>query len=351
MPDHTPVVRYSFLVVFVAVIGLNLWIFRYFLVTAATAGSVALILSPIYERLCAALGGRRSVSAALVISLTTLLILVPLFAYGAILGNQAVSLYEIVRPRLEPDQLDVLWNETLPSRYGWLEALKERVDFYSVETVAPALSQLAAGVNRVASQAVRGLASAVVYLILFLLILFFFLRDARALSTHLNKVLPFSKNERAQIFDRAARTVKGVLYSMVIVPIVQGLLAVLGFWLFGLPSAFFWGTMVVFAAVIPGVGAPLVWLPAALYLWLVGSSWQAFGLVLFGTLVIGIADNIIKPILLHETARIHPLLAFLAILGGLLTFGPVGFLVGPVILSLLLSIVAIYRTTLEVAPA
>ena len=348
MPDQPPAVRYSFFLVFVVVVALNVWIFRYFLVTAATATSVAILLSPSYERLCSALKGRRSLAAALFLTLTTVLILLPLFGYAAVLGEQAVSLYDLVRPQVEPDALTKLWNETLPARYGWFAALKEWLDVGNIEALAPALSQLASGLNRVARGAVTGLASAVIYLILFLLMLFFFLRDSRVLTSDIKAILPFSDEERAQIFDRAGRTVKGVLYSMVIVPIVQGLLAVLGFWMFGLPSPLFWGTIVVFAAVIPGVGAPFVWVPASIYLLVASSWWQALALALWGLLVVGVADNIIKPILLHETAQIHPLLAFLAIIGGLLTFGPVGFLIGPVIFSLLLSIVAIYRESIAV---
>ncbi|MGH9333068.1 MAG: AI-2E family transporter, partial [Vicinamibacteria bacterium] len=132
-----------------------------------------------------------------------------------------------------------------------------------------------------------------------------------------------------------------VLYSMVLVPVVQGLLAIVGFWIFGLPSPFFWGTVLIFAAVIPGIGSPLVWVPAAIYLLVASSWWQGVGLILYGTLIIGVADNIIKPILLHGTARMHTFTAFLSILGGLLTFGPPGILLGPVIFSILLSMVRI----------
>jgi predicted PurR-regulated permease PerM len=151
-------------------------------------------------------------------------------------------------------------------------------------------------------------------------------------------------NERAnEVFDRLTRTVKGVLYSMVVVPVSQGVLAMIGFSLFQLPAPVFWGTMLIFAAIIPGIGSPLVWVPAAVYLLLTAPLWQGIGLFAYGTLIISTSDNIIKPILLRETAQIHPLLAFFAILGGILSFGAVGFLVGPVILSLMLSVFRIYR--------
>jgi predicted PurR-regulated permease PerM len=202
---------------------------------------------------------------------------------------------------------------------------------------------LAAGANQGIQRALTGLTSALLYLILFLLTLFFILRDGESLATTLRAVAPVSNAQAEEIYDRLTRTVKAVLYAMVVVPLAQGLLAMIGFRLFGLPSPIFWGTMLIFAAVIPGIGSPLVWLPAAVYLLLTAPLWQGIGMLLYGTLVISTSDNVIKPMLLHETANIHPLLAFFSILGGILSFGLIGFLIGPVILSLVLSAIRIYR--------
>jgi predicted PurR-regulated permease PerM len=128
-----------------------------------------------------------------------------------------------------------------------------------------------------------------------------------------------------------------------VVPLAQGFLAAVGFWLFGVPSPVLWGVAVVFAAMVPILGSPLGWVPACVYLFLTGTRWQAFGMLAWGLLVISGIDNVLKPLLLRGTARLHPMPAFLSILGGVLAFGPAGVLVGPVILSLALSAVRIYR--------
>ncbi|MFQ5789802.1 MAG: AI-2E family transporter, partial [Acidobacteriota bacterium] len=270
---------------------------------------------------------------------------------------QAVGLFEWIRPQLESEALRQLWTETLPRRYPWIDSLKDWLRLTELdqtrlmEFVSPALRQLASGTNRLVQGAVAGLTTAALELILFLITLFFILRDGKALGAELRSVSPVSDERANEIYDRVARTVKGVLYSMVVVPVAQGLLAMIGFGLFGLPSPLFWGTMLIFAAVIPGLGSPLVWVPAAVYLLLTAPLWQGVGLLLYGTLVISTSDNIIKPILLRETARIHPLLAFLSILGGILSFGVVGFLIGPVILSLMLSAIRIYQMDVVRVPA
>jgi predicted PurR-regulated permease PerM len=340
--------RRSYLVFFLVALALNLWMARYFLVTLATAASISILLSSLYERLAARLKGRRSLAAGLATVLIAVVILVPIASYGIILVRQAIEVHDRVRLPLEPAALSDLWSRELPERFPWLRSLQEYFGATSVDgalaRVAPILSSLAAGVNHIVQSALAGVTTAFLYLILFLLAMFFFLRDGRRFAAGIVGLLPFSEPEREEMFQSVGRTVKGVLYAMVVVPVAQGLLAVLGFWLFGLPSPFFWGTMLIFGATIPGVGAPLIWVPAAIYVLFAVSVWKGIGLILYGTFVISLIDNFIKPLLLHGTAQIHTFLAFLSLVGGLLTFGPAGFLLGPVVLSLLQSMVKIRQS-------
>ncbi len=344
----TDTARRSYLVFFLVAVALNLWMVRYFLVTLATAASIAVLLSPLFERLSAGLNGRRSLAAGLATAVIAVLILVPIASYGIILVRQAIEVYERMRVPLEPGALSELWIRELPERFPWLRSLQEYFGATSLDgalaRIAPILTSLAAGVNHLVQSALASVTTAVLYLILFLLGMFFFLRDGKRFAAGMVGLLPFSEPEREEMFQSVGRTVKGVLYAMVVVPVAQGLLAVLGFWIFGVPSPFFWGTMLIFGATIPGVGAPLVWLPAALYVLFANSVWQGVGLILYGTFVISLIDNVIKPLLLHGTAQIHTFLAFLSLVGGLLTFGPAGFLLGPVVLSLLQSMVKIRQS-------
>lgn len=351
------VVFYSFLILLFFIFFLAFLVFRHFLVTVAVSASVAALLGPVYDRLTRALRGQRSLSAALMVALTTVVILVPLLTYAILLSNQAVDFYEWIRPQLEAAALRQLWTQDLPARYPWLLRVQEAFQLTDLDQarlmglISPALSQLASGANRIIQGAVAGVTSAVLYLILFLITLFFILRDGEALAGELKGISPVSAAQSQEIYERLTKTVKAVLYAMVVVPVAQGLLAMLGFKIFGLPSPLFWGTMLIFAAIIPGIGSPLVWIPATVYLFATAPLWQGIGMLLYGTFVISTSDNIIKPMLLHETAQIHPLLAFFSILGGLLSFGIIGFLVGPVILSLMLSAIRIYRMDILRAPS
>jgi predicted PurR-regulated permease PerM len=340
--------RRSYLVFFIAALALNLWMFRYFLVTLATAASIAILLSSLFERLSATLKGRRSLAAGVATVLIAVLVLVPIAAYAAVLTREAIVVYDRVRLPLEAGALSDLWARDLPERFPWLRTLQEYFGATSVEAalqrVTPVLSNLTAALNRLFQSTIVGITSVILYPILFLLAMFFLLRDGKRFAGEIAGLLPFSRPEQDEMFLSVGRTVKGVLYSMVLVPIAQGLLAVLGFWIFGLPSPFFWGTVLILSATIPGIGAPLVWVPAAVYVLFAVSTWKGIGLLLYGTLVISLVDNFIKPLLLHGTARIHTFLAFLSLVGGLLTFGPAGFLLGPVTFSILQSMVRIRQS-------
>ena len=208
---------------------------------------------------------------------------------------------------------------------------------------AEAASRFTAAVNGFLQLAVVELASGLMDMIVLVMMLFFLLRDGAELRDALRGVSPLTRGQETEITDHLAKTVKGVLLSMVIVPVVQGVVALLGFWIFGLPSPVLVSVFVFFAAMIHLVGTPLVWVPAGLYLFFWESPARGIGMLLYGAFVISTVDNIVKPLILKGAAQIHALLAFLSVLGGLYAFGPKGLVAGPVILSLVLSAYRIYR--------
>lgn len=334
------------LILFV-ILWLSLMVFRHFLVIFTVSASIAVVLGPLSDRLTAWFRGNRTLASTLLVLMTALVILLPLLAAGAVAGTQAAALLSWLQPRLTPEGIGHMWDWLLKSQSPLVVAIRDRFNLDEqrlVQLLSPALSSLAGGTTRFFQQAALGLAQTVFQLVLFLIILFFLLRDGKRLVEALQEVSPLSKQQEAEVFDHLYKTVKGALLSMVLVPVAQGCVAMIGFSLFGLPAPLFWGAALILASVIPGIGSPLVWVPASVYLLFEASKGQGIGLAIYGVVVISGIDNILKPAILSGSARIHPLLGFLAILGGLLTFGLVGFLVGPVILSLLMSTMRIYRT-------
>jgi predicted PurR-regulated permease PerM len=335
------------LLVFVLVFVL----FRHFLINLALSGSLALVLYPLRHRLTRLLGGRAGLASGLIVALVTVLILVPMLSTAVVLGSQALQFYQWVQPRLAPAQLDALWRERVLPGLPWLEQWQRVNEGALTALVSGALSRLASGVNGLIQGIVAGLTSAAFDLFLFLLMLFFFLRDGHLLVEELRRVSPLSPARERQVLEQVERTTRASLQAMSVVPLAQGLLAALGFWALGVPSALLWGGATLLASFVPLVGTPLVWIPVALFMLATGRPGRALAVVLYGNFVISGVDNLIKPKLLQEGASIHPLLGFLSILGGLRSFGPAGLIVGPVVLTLGIAALRIWEMDVLGLPA
>lgn len=327
--------------VFIGVLGFM--VFRYFLLTFTVAVSLALLLEPVQAALTRRLGGRAGLAAGLLVLLTAVVILIPVLSYATLITRQAVSFFEWVRPQLEPAALDRFWRETLPARYPLVAYWVRQASGGAVPTTSTLLSGIAAQANDGLKVVLAGLATAIFDGMMFLMMLFFVLRDGDQLRDVLRGISPLTRGQGDDAIHHLTRTVKGVLQSMILVPLAQGAVACFGFWLFGLPSPLLWGVMVVFAALIPIVGSPLAWIPAAVYLAFTRSLTVGILMAVYGAFVISGIDNVIKPLILRGAAQIHTMLGFLSILGGLYAFGPKGLIVGPVVLSLVLSAYRIYR--------
>jgi len=327
----------------VLVLALAFLVFRPFALTFTAAAAIALLLGPAQRYLTRRLRLGGSLASALLVLGTTLVILAPIVGSLILIGNQAIIFVRQIGPRLQPAELERILTKVLPERAPWLAELLTATGNPPVQLISESLSRLASGANTFIQGTLGHATSAFLDLGLFLLMLFFLLRDGGALRAEVRRVSPLSSGQESEVFDHIARTVKGVLQAMVVVPIVQGVLAGIGFGLFGIPSPMLWGVIVMFAAFVPVLGSPLGWVPVVLYKLDAGPSDHALWLAVYCLVVVSGSDNVIKPLLLRGSARIHPLLGFLAILGGLMAFGPLGFLVGPIVLSLGLSAVRIYR--------
>ncbi|MDZ4403602.1 AI-2E family transporter [Prosthecobacter sp.] len=164
-------------------------------------------------------------------------------------------------------------------------------------------------------------------------LLFFFLRDRRAALQTLKSLSPLTGVEMDRIFSRVSDTIHATIYGTLTVSSVQGLLGGLMFWWLGLPAPMLWGVVMALLAVVPVLGAFVVWIPAALLLTLEGSYGNALILTLWGLIVVGTIDNLLRPILVGKRLKLHTILAFMSVVGGLIQFGPAGLILGPAVLA------------------
>lgn len=195
-----------------------------------------------------------------------------------------------------------------------------------------------------ATSLVTGSVLAIVQLLFTLFALFFFLRDSRQALFSTRALLPLSDTETDRMYERVGDTIYGTIYGTLTVAMLQGALGGLMFWFLGLPAPLLWAVVMGLLAIVPYLGAFVVWGPAAIYLAAQGEVGKAVTLTLWGMIVVGLVDNLVYPLLVGKRIRMHPLLALVAIIGGLSVFGSSGLVLGPVVVAISQGLVHVWQT-------
>ncbi|HCW32346.1 MAG: membrane protein [Candidatus Peregrinibacteria bacterium GW2011_GWE2_39_6] len=277
------------------------------------------------------------------------IILVPLSWFVAYITGQAVNTYIFIESKVNQLlQIDIqlipqIIQDSFIGNYishveQFLPAPKDIIGF--VTTIIQNLSQFL--VNQTTNFA-KQLSVLAIQIFVLLLSIFFFLRDGDRAIHEIKNLIPLASKYRDEVFNKLHAMSQGILYGMFGAAMAQGLLGGTGFAIAGIENSAFWGTIMAFSALVPYVGATLIWVPAAIVLFATSHWVAALFLILWGSFVIGTIDNFIKPIVIGEKARIHPLLSFLAILGGIFTMGLPGLILAPYLLSLTLAFLHIYK--------
>jgi predicted PurR-regulated permease PerM len=282
----------------------------------------------------------------LTLLLLVVIAFIPITIYSSILSREAVNLTKGLNAATIQEHVNTAVERFLPEEFDLNEFIEKRFGPEGIlgsKYFKESINRIAGAANNIVQGFISGIATAFLSFLLFFLFLFFLLRDGESLGKELMSLSPLGDEDDREIFNHLSKTIRGTLIGGVLVPIIQGILAMIGFAVFGLPSPVLWGSMVIIGAVIPFVGSAIIWIPATVYLALTASTWQWVGLLLFCALIIGTADNFLKPIILKGTANFHPLFAFISVLGGLAAFGVFGFILGPIVASLFLSLIRIYK--------
>ncbi|MDE2291489.1 MAG: AI-2E family transporter [Elusimicrobia bacterium] len=338
-----------FQVFFFTVFALVAWqlnrILSGFYVALLGAVLLALITHPVHERLTRLFGGRASAAAALTTVLVVLTVVLPALGAGYAALRQTGKLVPVVSTWLEerglpeaealPPRLRLLWEKALP--------LAGRAPVDPRETMVSAVGDLAVSIRSLAGAVLKNTLLFLFQLVVMVVTLFFLLRDgARAFRRGL-ELVPLPEQHKRALFDRMRDTLIAVMRGVFLVSALEGLACALGFWLFGVPFATLLGLLAAFLAPIPVVGCASVWLPVSAGLALSGAGSAGVGVLVWCGLVMLLAENFLRPLLIGAEARLPFLLLFFGMLGGLSAYGIAGIVVGPVVVALFLAIAEIYR--------
>ena len=305
-----------------------------FLPALTWAVALAVLFTPVQIRLEGRLK-QPSLAAAVSVILIGLMVVIPATFAAQNLVVQAAQGAKMVESNIQAGE----WRQALekqPMLKPIAGAIEQHLD------LPGSVNALSTWLSSMGMTLLKGSVFQVVEFCITFYMLFFMLRDRQMVLKLLRSYLPLSHVEINDLFARVADTIHATIYGTLLVASIQGFLGGMMFWWLGLPSPILWGVVMALLAMIPMVGSLFVWLPAALFLAIEGHWGKAIILVLWGMMIIGTIDNLLRPILVGKRLRMHTALAFISVVGGLFVFGPAGLVLGPVTLTITQSLLAVW---------
>lgn len=324
-----------------------IWILLPFYGAVFWAVILAILFAPLQRNLVLRFGRRRNLAAGTTLLICLLIAILPVIVISALLVQEGASLYQ----RIESGQLDIA---------GYIQAARnllptfaqeglERMGMGDLDGMRDKISKWALqGSQFFATQAFsfgQGTFDFLVSFGVMLYLLFFFLREGAEVARKVRLAVPLPEHQKRRLQLKFSRVVRATVKGNLLVAITQGALGGFIFWALDIPSALVWAVLMAFLSLLPAVGAGIVWGPVAIYFLATGAIWQAIVLTAFGVLVIGLVDNVLRPILVGKDTRMPDYLILISTLGGLAVFGLNGFVIGPLIAALFVSSWAIFAAT------
>ena len=326
----------GFLLLLVAVTLAFAWVLQPFFGAILWAIVMAVIFAPVYRRLLASMNDRRSLAAAVTVLIIIAIVILPLAMIATSLVQEATTLVAKIQSG-EYDFGNYL-QQILDALPAWATGLIERFNLTDFSTFRESLKTgLMKGGQVLAPQALSIGMNTFEFMIRFgimLYLLFFLLRDGRAVAERIREAIPLHSNQKAALFTRFADVVRATVKGGIVVAMVQGALGGIAFWFLGIHAALLWAVLMAFLSLVPAIGAALVWLPVAIYFLATGAIWQGIGLILYGVLVIGLVDNLLRPFLVGKDTKLPDYVVLISTLGGIEVFGLNGFVIGPLIAAM-----------------
>ncbi|PTT67110.1 AI-2E family transporter, partial [Pseudomonas sp. HMWF007] len=316
-----------------------IWILLPFYGAVFWAVILGILFAPMQRRLQQKFGWQRNLTALCTLGICLIIAILPVIILSVLLVQEGATLYN----NIESGQLDIgaylaQFKHSLPPYFqhlldrfgmGELNGLREKIVKASMQ-----------GSQVLATQAFsfgQGTFEFVVSFGIMLYLLFFFLRDGAELVRKVRTAVPLEESHKRRLQLKFNRVVRATVKGNLVVAVTQGALGGAIFWFLDIPSALLWAVLMGFLSLLPAVGAGIVWAPVAVYFLLSGMIWQGVVLALFGVFVIGLVDNVLRPILVGKDTRMPDYLILISTLGGLAVFGLNGFVIGPLIAALFMS--------------
>lgn len=331
-------IRQSFFLSLLALVTVLFFgLIKDFFLAILWAVALAIAFFDLFEGIRLRSGNRSNFAAVATIALVILFVVLPLAAITASLVSQVSTFVETLDPK------DINWRPYYEQLRAYLPNIEERLTAFGIDPdqIRQHLTDLGVNLgNHIANSALgisQNIASLSVQVVMMLYLLFFFLRDGRAMTRKILRCIPIGDECERHLLDRFATVARATLKGTLVVAAIQGTLGGIAFWVLGIPAALIWGVIMALLSLLPVGGSGIVWAPTAAILIIQGNYASGIALILIGTLFIGLIDNLLRPLIVGRDTKMPDYLVLMSTLGGIAWVGLSGFVVGPIIAALFVS--------------
>lgn len=328
------------LLMFVIVVSIAFgWVISPFYGAILWAIVAAIVFAPFNRRLAGVMPRWPNTTALATLIFIVALVIVPAIMIGTSLVQEILNLYVSI----QSNELDIgqRFAEVQKSLPFWMTNILDRLGLTDVDQVSERFSNGIANVVRILAKGALDIGQSAfsffVGMSVMLYLAFFLLRDGQQLSKQISRAIPLLPEQKFALFEKFATVIRATIKGSIVVAVLQGLIGGVIFWFLGIHAALLWGVLMGFLSLLPAIGTGLVWVPVAAYLLLTGSIWQGLVLVFCGLFVIGMVDNILRPILVGKDTRMPDYVVLISTLGGIGVFGVNGFILGPIVAALFMA--------------
>jgi predicted PurR-regulated permease PerM len=330
---------YFLLVLLFATSVLAFFILKPFLYALILAIVFAIVCQPLYQAILKAFKGRAGLASLVTILFICIFVFAPLFLIGWQIFGEGQQLYFSLSEGFGNGGLSQV-SVLLEEKFNGLSPLLDNISLDFGQYFKTGLNWLLNNLGAIFLNFAQIMTSSFVFLFAF----YYLLRDGEKIKQFVIKISPLNKEDDELIVDKVSLAINAVVKGSLMLAVIQGILLAIGLYIFNVPNPVLWGTVAAIGALIPMVGTAIIVVPAVIWLYFSGQIISALGLLLWGVLFVGLIDNLLRPHLVGKGASLHPLLILLSVLGGLSFFGPVGFVLGPLVATLFVVLIDICST-------
>jgi predicted PurR-regulated permease PerM len=300
---------------------------------------LAIVFAPTYRWLLRKTRQKPNLASLLTLLLIVVIVILPLTLIALALVDQVAAVVEVTRSG--NFTVNTYFTKIMAALPDWLVRLLDRFNLTSLASLQQKFTAAAASISQVvAKQAFNvGLYTVdfLTSLFIMLYLLFFLLRDGAALAAKIRAAVPLSRKYKQRLFNNFTTVIRATVKGNILVAVAQGALGGLAFWFLDVRAPLLWGVLMAFLSLLPAIGAAIVWAPVAVYFLATGAIWQSAALTAWGLLVIGLVDNILRPVLVGKDTKMPDYVVLFSTVGGMALFGLNGFVIGPVVAALFIA--------------